>query len=101
MTFELATQLEEAGFGCTAHCQYQMFDHPELGPVFRHVPTLSELIEACGDNFYELRKRGFGVPPEETWVSQTSYGMVKEPEITCGKTPAEAVARLWLALNAS
>lgn len=61
-----------------------------------YVPTLSELIEACGKDFASLEFH----PNDETgprwWTaSHLSSGMIE----TMGDTPEEAVARLWLALN--
>ena len=59
------------------------------------VPTLSELIEACGDKFYGLHKVVGG-----QWLAFI-YDMddcSQQLEVYAG-TPEEAVARLWLALN--
>ena len=50
------------------------------------VPTLSELVEACGDGF-ECLMRQDGV-----WIANHANH-------AHGSTPEEAVARLWLALN--
>lgn len=46
------------------------------------VPTLEELIEACGDKFILLKKHG------KFWECV--------PCDNFGKTPKEAVANLWL-----
>jgi hypothetical protein len=56
-----------------------------------YAPTLAELIEACGLRFHALRQDA-GV---YCWVA-TGAGQSEN-----GRTPAEAVARLWLALNKS
>lgn len=56
-------------------------------------PTLSELIEACGDGFERLDRMR-----DEAWgvIGYTS----EHDELTdIQKTPKEAVARLWLARN--
>lgn len=63
-----------------------------------YIPTLSELIEACGEDFYRLTYRKDDTPPifnPEHWsaMPKTSAHCGK------GKTPEEAVAKLWLALN--
>lgn len=50
-------------------------------------PTLPELIAACGEKFYKLRRMIRG------W---TATGDLAEE---WGLTPEEAVARLWLALH--
>ena len=61
-----------------------------------HFPTLSELIEACGDKFQRLETPIKATKREKTWW----YAHSTEPEdFTVGDTPEEAVARLWLALN--
>lgn len=82
---ELLKELKDAGFesayGC-GHCGYDAFDWP---------PTLSELIDACGSDF-DLRKMQHR---ELGWVyraitTETSYE---------GKTPEEAVIKLYLKLN--
>jgi hypothetical protein len=60
------------------------------------IPTLEELIEACGEQFSKL-KRGRG---GETWVAQWFKGGTSDDVIAeIGSTPTEAVARLWLALH--
>lgn len=92
MNYELAKKLEEAGFlvknrcGCEQPCIHQNY------------PTLSELIEACGDKFDNLtRWIGSDTLLSKGWV--TNY---RDDEVTFdsfGKTPEEAVANLWLELN--
>jgi hypothetical protein len=53
-----------------------------------YVPTLEELIEACGKNFGSLAKQHDG------WLANANYDQ------SCfAETPAEAVAHLWLALQ--
>lgn len=54
-------------------------------------PTLSELIEACGDSFVNLTKS------DKDW--HCNWFDDHEGENTIGGTPEEAVANLWLALN--
>lgn len=73
------------------------------GEVFYH-PTLSELIEACGERFIALRLNHYF--KEEPWIAE---GMIlfKDEEkgieinYTNGKFPEEAVAKLYLKLNAN
>lgn len=58
-----------------------------------YVPTLSELIEACGERFFRLShsKNNDGTSWDaESW---------EVGEIETGKNPEEAVANLWLATN--
>jgi hypothetical protein len=54
-------------------------------------PTLSELIEACGDEFYELVRDEDG-----TFICRSDY---TEMDIVRCSTPEEAVANLYLKLN--
>ena len=73
MTDKLAKQLKEAGFGG------------------RWKPTLTELIEACGDGFGGLYKDEL-----DRWYARYKNEAIK---IFIGKIPEEAVAKLWLKLN--
>lgn len=79
-----------------------------------YIPTLSELIKACGDRFNELCHI-----PENISITEVSFGRVPEgccffwsassftdnkkeyikSEYGKGYTPEEAVAKLWLKLN--
>ena len=104
MNYELAAEMEKAGFPLESF----MFNGSQ--GIVRE-PTLEELMEACGES---LALFGPGVNLEipytsvwgeiphskelKRWVaSQTnSEGNNTYGE---GKTPAEAVARLWLALK--
>lgn len=98
ITYELAKELKEAGFpqGTTSSDTHYTFLDADGNPCnafgreAAYVPTLSELIEACGDSFVRIRRHSSD--HWEVW----GYG-VNEDFI--GTTPLEAVARLWLALN--
>ena len=56
---------------------------------FAYVPTLEELIEACGNRFEFLANNA------QNWRARADNSIVEGE----GSTPIEAVARLWLALN--
>jgi hypothetical protein len=56
-------------------------------------PTLSELIEACHQDGVCMR---LIERPDGTWITSRA-----DEEYFHGRTPQEAVARLWLALNKS
>ena len=56
-----------------------------------YVPTLSELIKACGERFGLLERIDGG------WYAINYDGDTSAP----GKIPKEAVAKLWLALHNS
>jgi hypothetical protein len=90
MDYDLAKSLMDAGFP-------QIGKGSLIGPLNKlvwrsgdrvYVPTLEELIEASIDNFGSLDKQHHG------WLASANVDQ------SCfAKTPAEAVARLWLALQ--
>lgn len=59
------------------------------------VPTLSELIDACGDRFFKLVK----VDVEEYLKFGNWHAYSTEEDDCYGKTPEEAVVNLYLALK--
>lgn len=85
MNDELAKKLKDAGFRMweTSAVVGNTFEDGEHYWIY---PTLSELIEACGEDFVGLIKR-------HDWLT------IGHDEHTNGTTPEEAVANLWLALN--
>lgn len=91
MNCELAKELKDAGFPQVNHDEDDFY-HETFGEDISN-PTLSELIEACGDKFASLSKGMF--PNQWMCLGGTLEGNLK----TGGDTPEEAVARLWLALN--
>lgn len=111
MNYELAKELKDAGFPQnsdnpqihTAICGN--FDNPD--PACRSenrgvAPTLEELIEACGDGFYELIR----VESDEWYATTFDSSFSKEKghaisSVGLCSTPTEAVARLFIALNKS
>src|SRR3990167_4746668 len=94
MTYELASNLKNAGF------PQPLEDETKKGrwvggyglPVY-YEPTLSELILACGDKLFKLhinnKERLYGIQEE----------MQSVRDVKRYKTPEEAVAKLWLELN--
>lgn len=107
MNYELAKQLKDAGFpqfGQPRTYAYKLGLERILGPYLTsadefYVPTLSELIAACGDHEFHLHfvqhERKW-----QTWISLLKAAYVADEEHSGeGQTPEEAVARLWLALN--
>lgn len=116
MDYKLAKQLQDAGF--EVKTQNQSYyrrpgEHKVTGTGFvnivcsghgvnecltpdtcdtAEVPTLEELIEACGEGFEELVKMN---------VAWEAHGLTDNTHsgIESGGTPEEAVANLWLALN--
>jgi hypothetical protein len=59
-----------------------------------YIPTLSELIDACGDGFGSLNK-------DNNFIGGfIAFGGIIGETLECrGKNPKEAVAKLWLELN--
>lgn len=115
MNYELAKELKEAGYPLET---WSRLDCGEYEPVLcinggeYRTPTLSELIEACGESFLLLRKQHNPDLPSEraTWWKAESKAQEQSTEPYAGadekqyisrkgSTPEEAVARLWLSLN--
>ena len=100
MDFALANVLKNAGF-------YQSGKGTRVAPPekiivrredFAYVPTLEELIEACPKRIvnHQFALRHYG---NSRWIAgYTLYEDWTRAQGT-GKSPTEAVARLWLALN--
>jgi hypothetical protein len=117
MTFELAKQLKDAGFpqelGGRINEVYLWVTEKHYveneTPVYRpphwkrlyarsahafvnewmKIPTLFELIEACGHDCFKLQLGAGG-----QWFSFGERGIDR-----VGDNPEEAVAKLWLSLN--
>lgn len=115
MDYTLAKKLKDAGF--PVDCGQTFCDGCEYFPAdgdfkgeWCHVPTLSELIEACGDDIesivlqkadgYLMKRCWRAYPTESAYVEKMKGDCVVDccGYIT-GSTPEEAVANLWLELN--
>lgn len=83
---EIAERLMSTGFPQKQECG----ECGEFKGSTIYFPTLSELIEACGDDFWSLVQKG-----SNQWWCENSHGTLSGK----GLTPKEAVANLWLALN--
>ena len=107
ITYELAKELKDAGFPFRKDCNGPL---PE--DCIEMSPTLSELIEACGDAFKVLKYYPQkGVVAEHRWRAtargityekdeQHPWGKWTTPDVrVLAPSAEEAVARLWLALN--
>jgi len=96
MNYDLAKQLEDAGFP-------QEGAGKRVAPAdklivrrddFVYAPTLEELIEACGPIKLSIEDTG------SLWIATCELqDDAMELLDTSGLTPAEAIARLWLALH--
>jgi hypothetical protein len=105
MNYELAKELKAAGFplkqiyaGAPVTAGQNTIS---IGDIEYEIPTLPELIEACpkqmGAATFVLSSSKQG----REWVAcYFDFGTNRGAELNeTGKTPEEAVARLWLALN--
>ncbi len=104
MDYKLAKELKDAGFPQNEKGDW--FYGVKLGVRAAYKPTLSELIEACGDGFknlYRCTSNPFTGAPQVYWSCDLDHKGTVATSGTDGKfgfeTPEEAVARLWLALN--
>ena len=109
MNYELAKKLKEAGFpqpeglSCE-HIQadwdkgmpwdgFSSWKHLKTCTEVAYYPTLSELIEECGEGFFGLNRL-------ETNEWSCHFMEDENPDgEPVYKTPEEAVANLWLSLN--
>lgn len=101
MTYELALKLKEAGFPGSS--EWETAEVHDVGTSmvkgdmseFSFVPTLEELIEACGERFRGLEAGDWRAEDKSViWYAKSKSEVIVE-----GSTPTEAVAKLWLVLN--
>lgn len=102
MNYELIEELQDAGYPFIS-AEERLMKSTEAG-MFKNeqgkwylVPLLEELIVACGKNFGSLNAPNKLNP---FWMVVTNI-KVGKPRASKGQTPKEAVANLWLALNAT
>jgi hypothetical protein len=89
MNYELAKKLRDAG--------YEQHGATEL-----YIPSLSELIEACGKPFVLHSPKSKDISEEYYQPSETEWTAYYQDDRFLkefGSTPEEAVANLWLELN--
>ena len=104
MDYALAHDLKDAGFPQGGNGRW-LFNPNAI--VVRaqdraYAPTLEELIEACGERFLMLLKHD----DNSGWTAAKEGDVLfidgkENPNLSIGLTPAEAVARLWIALAKS
>ena len=100
MNYELAKELKDAGFP-QKHPYWDSevefcpdcIEDADTGDA-SHCPSLSKLIEACGQDFRDLTLHSDG-----RWISKGGKKAFGKWRLVNGRTPEEAVARLWLALQ--
>lgn len=108
MTYELAKELTDAGFsqeGFGMHWNGSVFTTQDIEGVY--APTLSELIEACGDRFQNVNLTSglMSMRNKETlfweacaYIKGETYTTWQNEDCKYS-SPEEAIANLWLALN--
>ena len=99
MNYKLAKKLKDAGFkydfeNISHRKAYNGPDYPEDWTQALSVPSLSEIIEACGEEFESIIYSN----KKEWYAYGSSKGVIHDNE-SRGLTPEEAVANLWLELN--
>lgn len=112
MSYKLAKQLKDAGFPQYGKGEVSINVNLLSGETpkeayergsYDYVPTLSELIEACGDRFVSLSRSFDDHLKTAYWQAiglQGEYPQVANKNVLSqGDTPEEAVVRLWLALQ--
>ena len=97
MNYDLGKQLRDAGFPQGGKGSWA---YPPDAVLARandrvYLPTLSDLIEACGDVFHALRRSVHG-----RWQAFSVTDREGVTETGIGDTPDDAVARVWLTLRA-
>lgn len=113
MNYELAKQLKDAGFP-KDYTQWNDHDEQLLINTWdmygkRYSPTLSELIESCGEGFKGLLPNGWIPVLATDWTAVEKIGTIEKNDAGgltfdswhthSGKTPEEAVANLYIALH--
>lgn len=109
LTYEDCKELKDAGFPQIVSFETDVHIYKdEKGIEEVRVPTLSELIAACGEDFYSLRYTPVsGMGSDNHWVAHSrSIGAIKVSPLNAvgmegfiGSTPEQAVKNLWLALH--
>lgn len=95
LRYGFPTYFCEHGNNCgNAHCPTQVY-----------IPRLTELIQACGDEFYSLQKsvEGFAVKSRTEMrkdIHDRMEGLINTYVDTYYETPEEAISNLYLALHA-
>ena len=106
MNYKLAKKLKDAGFTFNKcdldYCACGAIEYESIiiDEIHYWNPTLSGLIEACGDNFSHLvRYYKQSKKDKLLWeAEEPSRNIGFKCEMDCN-TPEEAVATLWLRLN--
>lgn len=88
ISYELAKKLKEAGFPQDPDTMMGHYHHE------CYLPSLEELIEACGSKLHALIRDSIA-----PWNAEELMDDDGPVNYFSGSTPDEAVANLWLALH--
>lgn len=114
ITYELAKQLKDVGFpqkgvGVFRRADGEWHDDGTKNPKweedkdkYAYAPTLSELIEACGEGFDVLSRDTSEGKDKVVWLVNnyiSPESIIDNMAWIEGSTPEEAVANLWFELN--
>lgn len=109
ITYETAKKLKEAGFGVGQTAEYPCYHWYDKDGKFQtgimpldhfvHIPTLSELIEACDCEKFMLKRIPNEFEPKYWLATDKHVPGDRVGIIGLGSTPEEAVAELYLTLN--
>lgn len=101
MTYSLAKQLKDAGFPQ----EHLYYDRSECVKCMSSndkepcVPTLEELISACGEDFLSLRITRGATVNFGMWIAQALLPDGTVVDSGWSKDPSRTVAALYIALN--
>jgi len=98
MTYQQALKLKQNGYPQTAKEVSRFSAVKDDGSPGEEVfyPTLKELIESCGEQFYSLHYGQLTRNDKKVWTAKSTNKRVVD-----GKDCKEAIVNLWLALNES
>ena len=114
LTYTQCKELKDAGFpqeenGNSFYCNEELCgrNYDDCDQEFVIIPTLESLIEECGGKLHILSHDVHNLEKEdEKWFAGDDDCGDNCPKLRdmfgvhgVGKTPIEAVSRLWLALN--
>lgn len=94
MTYEDALELKNAGFPQYGEGKKTGSINSEGRGEAIYIPTLEELIEACGDRFLQLEKIYVSNEFIALGLNELNYRPIGK-----GSTPEQAVKNLWMVLN--
>ncbi len=108
LDYKLAKQLKEAGFPQWQAISGNYFVGKTVfeakkpipkGDNIIYIPSLSELIKACGNVVLMVMRDNCVVISKEAWDYEKDFWSDNFDKKGKGKTPEEAVAKLWLKLH--